>query len=58
MQNLWNKVSGYKTYTVAIATIIYGLVYYGFSQHDWSTAVSLVLGSAGLGALRHGVAKS
>lgn len=58
MKNLWQKLDGYKTYAVAVATILYAILYYGVDQHDWGNAVSLALGASGLGALRHGVAKA
>lgn len=51
------KLNGYKTYAVAVATILYAVFYYGVSQHDWGTAFSLIFGSTGLAALRHGVKK-
>lgn len=54
---LWNKVSGYKTYIVCITTVLYAVLYYGLTQNDWPTAMSLILGSSGLGALRHAVSK-
>lgn len=46
-------LNGYKTYAVAISTVLYAIFYYGISQHDWGTAVTLILGGSGLGALRH-----
>lgn len=50
------KISGYKTYCIALATIGYALVHY-FLLGDLSSqqCVELVLGATGLGALRHGV---
>lgn len=53
-----DQINGKKTYAVAVATIAYAIVYYGLSQHQWGAAVDLVLGASGLGALRHGVAKT
>lgn len=53
LQKLWAQLNGYKTYVVAVVTCLYALIYYGLDQHDWATAVSLLLGASGLGALRH-----
>lgn len=51
------RFNGYKTYAVALATALYAIFYYGLSQHQWGNAVDLLLGSSGLGALRHSVSK-
>lgn len=53
LKYLLNLVNGYKTYAVAVVTIVYAVVFYGLGQNDWGTAVTLVLGSSGVGALRH-----
>lgn len=53
----WYFVDGYKTYIVAVTTILYAVGYYGVGQNDWGTAVTLILGGSGLGALRHGLEK-
>ncbi len=55
---LWYTVDGYKTYGIALITIVYALVVTGYQQHDWSTAITVCLGASGLGALRHGISKS
>lgn len=54
---LWDTINGYKTYLVAVVTIIYAVVGVGISQNDWGSAVNMILGATGLGALRHGVSK-
>lgn len=57
MKLAFSKLDGYKTYLVCITTVAYALAYYGLNLHQWGNAVDLILGSSGLGALRHGVAK-
>lgn len=57
LKQMWSKVDGYKTYAVAIATVLYAVLYYGLDQHDWGTAATMALGAGGLGALRHGMGK-
>lgn len=54
---IWNKIDGYKTYLVAIVSVIYAIVGLGFGHNDWTSAVTMILGSSGLGTLRHGVSK-
>ena len=58
LQTVWQAVNGYKTYIVSVTTILYAVISVGFGQHDWGSAVTMILGASGLGALRHGVAKS
>lgn len=58
MKNLWEKLDGRKTYAVALSTILYAVLYYGVSQHDYGTMCTLIFGSTGLGALRHSVSKT
>lgn len=53
LKSLWLTVNGFKTYIVAVVTLLYAIGYYGFGQNDWGTAITLILGSSGLGALRH-----
>ena len=47
--------SGWKTYIVAGVTIVWALVSYWQGTMTFDAATALVLGGAGLGALRHGV---
>jgi 1,4-dihydroxy-2-naphthoate octaprenyltransferase len=42
-------MSGWKTYTAAILSILYGVFFCGFYQNNWSEAITYVL--AGLGLL-------
>ena len=52
-----NILSGYKTYIVALATLVYAGVSVWNGTMNYQTAILTVLGGLGLGALRHGVAK-
>jgi len=56
MQKLWSALKGAKTYVVAASGLLYAGVHF-FYLGDISSkdAVELALGSAGLGALRHGL---
>lgn len=58
VKQLWYKLDGRKSYITAITTILYAIIYYGLSQHQWGTAVDLILGASGLGALRSAVSKA
>ena len=53
--NLWTWLAGKKTYVVAALTIAFAAVEYWAGGMTQKEAVELVLGSAGLGALRHGL---
>lgn len=56
--DIMNLISGKKTYIVAVLTIIYAVTAYFTGNMDLNTATQMVLGGAGLGALRAGVTKS
>ena len=47
--------SGYKTYIVAAATIIYAVVSWWSGAMGQDAAIAMILGGAGIGALRHAV---
>jgi len=48
-------LNGWKTYAVAILTILYAAMGCALGQVDAATAIEMIFGAAGLGALRHGV---
>ena len=52
-----DKLSGYKTYIVAAVTIAYAITSAWQGTIDQTTAMQMILGALGLGALRHGIAK-
>lgn len=55
MTQLIQKLSGYKSYAVAVVTVLYAVVIVGGQHGDWNNATQLILGALGLGALRHGM---
>ena len=55
--NLFGMLSGRKAYAVAVLTILYAASAYFTGNMDLSTAIQMILGGAGLGALRAGIAK-
>lgn len=50
-------LNGWKTYIVAAVGVIFAAVSYWNGTMDFNAAVAMAIGSAGLGALRHGVSK-
>jgi hypothetical protein len=56
MRNFWNALKGAKTYIVAASGLLYaGAHYFIIGDMTSQQAIELALGSAGLGALRHGL---
>jgi hypothetical protein len=52
-------LQGYKTYCIALATAVFGVLYTGFHTHQWSTfggAWDYVFSAAGLAAIRAALA--
>lgn len=58
LKSLWYTLDGYKTYAVALVTVLYAIAVVGIGQNDWNTALPMIFGGSGLGALRHAVAKA
>ena len=58
LKEQFDMLAGKKTYVVAILTIIYAWAGFFANLHSLDVAINLTLGSAGLGALRAGVAKA
>jgi type IV secretory pathway VirB2 component (pilin) len=58
MLSLFSKIEGYKTYIVAVVTVIYALVTMWNGTMDQHTGVAMILGALGLGGLRHGITTS
>ena len=58
MQNLVKKFDGYKTYGVAVVTVVYG-AYQTYIQtgSNWKTFVPYLLVGGGLGSLRAAIKK-
>lgn len=52
-----SKINGSKTYIVAAVTIAFALAQLWQGAIDQNTAMEMVLGAMGLGALRHGISK-
>ena len=50
------RLNGTKTYVVAATTVLYAVVSWWAGTMDQNAAMAMILGAAGLGALRHGVA--
>lgn len=50
-------LNGRKSYIVAALGVLFAAWSYWHGTMDFNSAASLVLGSAGLGALRHGVGR-
>ena len=50
-------IRGRKTYFVAVATMLYAIFGYWQGHMEFDQAMQMVLGGAGLGALRAGMAK-
>ena len=48
-------LTGYKTYIVVAAMIIYAVVVHGIYQGDWNAAVQLILEALALLGIRFGV---
>jgi len=57
MQKLISLLSGKKAYLVCGVTVLYAILGYSDGRFDFDTAMQMVLGAAGLGALRAGVSK-
>jgi hypothetical protein len=56
MLSVLSVLSGYKTYAIAAATIAYALVHcFLIGDMTSQQCTELVVGGAGLGALRHGI---
>lgn len=55
---LMSIINGKKTYVVAGTTVLYAVIYYALTLHQYGNALDMILGASGLGALRHGVAKT
>ena len=51
------KLNGKKTYLVAGATLLYALVGFALGYQSPDEAMKLVMGSAAIAALRHGMEK-
>ena len=51
-------LSGWKTYIVGCAIIIYGIAVRGFYENDWNGAVMLILEGLAIMGLRAGVSKA
>jgi len=58
VQAMFEKLSGKKSYLVAVAAIAYAIGGAVTNMHDWNTAIQLVFAALGLSTLRSGVAKS
>ena len=54
---LFRLMSGRKTYFIAVATMLYAIFGYWQGHMDFDGAMKLILGGAGIGALRAGIAK-
>lgn len=57
VNSLFLKFSGKKSYLVAAATAVYAIAGAVAGIIDWKHALELILGAAGLGALRAGISK-
>ena len=55
---MWAFLQGKKTYIVAAATVVYALAEWWAGTIDQSAAVAMILGAAGMGAIRHGISTS
>lgn len=51
------NLSGKKTYIIAVLTILYAIFGYWQGHMEFDDAMQMILGGAGLGALRAGVTK-
>jgi len=49
------NLSGYKTYLVAFAFIVYAIVIEGWQNNNWNSAIEIILTALGFGALRSGI---
>lgn len=50
-----SKLNGYKTYAIAVLTLVYAISGYLLGNIDTETAVQLVIAALGLSALRHSI---
>lgn len=50
-------LSGKKSYAVSGVTILYALVYYGWSKNNWPEAMNFILGGTGMATVRAAIAK-
>lgn len=58
MKDLWNKLSGKKSYLIAVFVALVVLAHQlGWIDSDIANTLLGLLGAGGLMALRHGVAK-
>lgn len=57
MNRLMEKVSGKKTYLVAIATLLFAVTGVLLGKLEFKEAIELVLGALGIASLRHGMSK-
>lgn len=55
IKNITEKYSGYKTYVVAIATLLFAVTGVLLGKLEFKDAVELVLGALGLASLRHSI---
>lgn len=58
MKDLLEKLKGKKSYFIMVATILYAVIIVGWQNGDWSTALELIWGALGFGALRAGISNS
>lgn len=52
---MWEKLSGKKTYGIAVLTVLYAVAGWILGYVEPLTAVNLILGALGIGALRNGL---
>lgn len=58
MSHLWSLISGYKTYFICAATIVYDLAMWWNGSMDQHTAILAIGAALGGMAMRHGISQA
>ena len=55
MKNIWESLSGYKTYLIVLITVFYAVIGVALSLHTLDQAIQVVLAALAVAGLRNGL---
>ena len=55
MKNIWESLSGYKTYLIVLVTVFYAVIGVMLSLHSLDQAINVVLAALAVAGLRNGL---